>query len=819
MNSKRPLPVETATALLMVAVSLVIYLVTVAPTVLEGDSGEFQFAAYLLGIAHPTGYPLYLLLGKLWTLVIPVGDVAYRLNLLSAVFSALAVGVLYLLLRHLALGRASSILAALLLAFSSTFWSQAVRAEVYALNAFFVTLLLYLALRLTSRFPSSLDTWKVSRSRSTFQVSKLFFLFAFLFGLSLTHHHTMLLLVPGFALYLWPWFSLLVKKRTYAATLFLFVLPAALYLYVPLRASDTPYLRFPIGTGPPLVLYQNTLFDFLKLVTGSVFRGSLEAAAGSRLGERLALAGGLLLRQFGWAGLLLGLLGFARNLRTDRRICLLLLLTYLSTVAFCLVYFIGDIGDLFTPSYLVFALWLGLGIQGLLSWVKGTAPARLFGGPARRAGGAARQSASVLAVLLLTLLPWGALTANFLASDLSRQVGYRSRWESLLTQPVERGAILVSNDRDEIMPLWYMQYVERRRPDLVGLFSLISPEPAFSNVGRLVESVYGKGSPVYLVKPMPGLEIKYNMVERGGLVSVVSPAVGERPAPQLSLGAVLGEAIELVGSDLEGGRSGATKLIQPSEKLVVTLYWRPLETISGDYESFVHLVDGQGLPLAQSDHRPGGVYYPTSLWQAGEYLRDEHALAPAAPLAPGVYTLKAGMYSKPSLQRLAARGSGEDAVVVGRVRVLAGPVPVAFQPRFKSDLELEGKIAFLGWDWEPGSFRPGEDFRLILYWRALKPLDKDYTVFVHVLDAAGNIVAQRDRQPEGGALPTSVWEVGEAMADRMEVALPASLPAGSYWVVAGMYSLADMKRLVVLDPQGQAQGDRLWLGSLAPAPR
>ncbi len=810
MNSKRPLPVETAMAMLMVAVALAIYLVTVAPTVLEGDSGEFQFAAYLLGIGHPTGYPLYLLLGKLWALMVPMGDVAYRMNLLSAVFSALAVGVLYLLLRHLALGRASSILAALLLAFSSTFWSQVVRAEVYSLNTFFVTLLLYLALRLASRFPAG--------SAVHLQPAPLLFVFIFLFGLSLTHHRTMLLLVPGFALYLWPWLSLLAKKRTYAAALLLFVLPTALYLYIPLRAPDTPYLRFPIGTGPQLVLYQNTLFDFLKLITGSVFRGSLEAAAGGRLGERLALAGGLLLRQFGRAGLLLGLLGIAWNLRTDRRTFLLLLLTYLSTVAFCLVYFIGDIGDLFTPSYVVFALWFGLGSQGLLSWVKGPTPAHLFGGPARRAGGAARQGAPILAVLLLALLPLGALAANFRASDLSRQVGPRSRWESLLAQPVERGAILVSNDRDEIMPMWYMQYVERRRPDLVGLFPLISPEPVFSNVGRLVESVYGKGSPVYLVKPMPGLEIRYNMVERGGLVLVVSPAVGEKPALQFSPGAVLGEAIELVGSDLEGGRSGATKLIQPTEKLVVTLYWRPLETISADYESFVHLVDGQGRSLAQSDHRPGGVYYPTSLWQTGEYLRDEHALAPTAPLAPGVYTLKAGMYSKPSLKRLAVRGAGEDAVVVGRVRVLSGPLPVAFQPRFKSDLELEGKIAFLGWDWEPGSFRPGDAFRLVLYWRALKPLDEDYTVFVHVLDAAGNIVAQRDRQPEDGALPTSVWEVGEAVADRTEVALSASLPAGSYWVVAGMYSLADMKRLGVLDPQGRPQGDRLWLGSLAPAP-
>ena len=69
-----------------------LYLVTLAPGVVGGDAGEHQFSAPLLGIPHATGYPLYLLLGKLWTLLMPFGSMAWRMNLLSAVYGALAAG-------------------------------------------------------------------------------------------------------------------------------------------------------------------------------------------------------------------------------------------------------------------------------------------------------------------------------------------------------------------------------------------------------------------------------------------------------------------------------------------------------------------------------------------------------------------------------------------------------------------------------------------------------------------------------------------------------------------------------------------------------
>ena len=78
-------------------ISLGFYLLTLCPTVYVGDSGEFTTAAYTLGITHPPGYPLYVLFGKIFTLIIPFGNIAYRVNLMSAFFGALSCVIVYLI--------------------------------------------------------------------------------------------------------------------------------------------------------------------------------------------------------------------------------------------------------------------------------------------------------------------------------------------------------------------------------------------------------------------------------------------------------------------------------------------------------------------------------------------------------------------------------------------------------------------------------------------------------------------------------------------------------------------------------------------------
>jgi len=127
-------------------VALTLYLLTLAPTISGEDSGEFITAAATLGIAHPPGYPLYCLLGHLFSWM-PLGTPAWRINFMSAFFSAASISLAILTVIYLTRNRRAALMAGLMLACTRDLWSQSVVAEVYTLTLFvlaasFLTLLL-----------------------------------------------------------------------------------------------------------------------------------------------------------------------------------------------------------------------------------------------------------------------------------------------------------------------------------------------------------------------------------------------------------------------------------------------------------------------------------------------------------------------------------------------------------------------------------------------------------------------------------------------------------------------------------------------------
>jgi hypothetical protein len=689
--------------------SLALYVKTAAPTVLAADSGEFQFVPYIAGIAHPTGYPLYTMLGWLWSHVLPLGDVAYRMNLFSALWAALAVSLLYItssLFLRLASPNisqvglyVSALVATATLAVSQTFWSQAVIAEVYSFHALFVVLVFYLLLRWKAAAgrgwrPGRIANFHPERSEGpagagdggeeevvagkTWRPATWLLLVAFTYGLSLTHHRTMLLLAPAMVVFLW----LAGRETRPTATgrhseprmihdgplalkaLLVLLLPLLLYLYIPWRAPFTPYLRLPLSADKELVLYQNTPQGFFDLVMGQMFRGELGYRTETL--TRLTMTAHLLREQFGLVGIALGLLGVLR-LALGRRWALLALtgLTYLANVVFTLVYFIGDIFVLFIPSYLVFALWLALGAatlgegvgEGILRW-KGTAMryAPWWEEGYQKMTSGIRSLVSLATVIPLCLLPLTLLARNYAQVDQSHNYEVRDRWQEILAEPLPWRAILVSNDRDEIMPLWYYQFVGGRRPDLNGLFPRIVPGPSYENVVRLVDEILATGRPIYLIKEMLGLEIKYQLEPFGSLVQVVGPAVTKPPDHAQRVH--LSEEVLLIGYDQEPHH------LRPGQELHVTLYWQTQGELEGVYSSFVHLVDEEGQGVAGSDQQPGGAFYPTDLWRPGEILRDEHVFTVPPGTPPGRYRLLVGMYSYPSLESL-----GEN-VFIGRLEIV-----------------------------------------------------------------------------------------------------------------------------------------------------
>ncbi len=260
----------------------------------------------------------------------------------------------------------------------------------------------------------------------------------------------------------------------------------------------------------------------------------------------------------------------------------------------------------------------------------GQANLKLVWGPSIAAAGALASSAALAGWLL---------AVNFARVDRSTDRTARATWEAVLAQPIPQDAILITNDRDEVAPQWYLRYVEGRRADLTGLFPLIQPGPAWSDVAAVTEQALRAGRPVYLIKPMPGLEVKFALTPAagaavegiGGLVRVDGPAAQGELAQASA--AIYDDQIRLAGYDAR------PMTISPGQVQAVTLDWAPLAPLAHDYTTFVHLVNAEGRVIGQSDHRPGGVYYPTSLWRPGDRLRDVHQFTVADDLGPGPYAL------------------------------------------------------------------------------------------------------------------------------------------------------------------------------------
>ncbi|MBI5033095.1 MAG: DUF2723 domain-containing protein [Chloroflexi bacterium] len=612
--------------------ALLLYLRTLAPDVVDADGGEFQFAAWNFSFVHPTGYPLYLILGGIFQHLIPIGNPAFRLNLFTAITAALAVAAVYLAAQEIAHHRGAAIIATLAFAMTRMFWYDASAAETYDLNAFFVALLIYLALR-----------WQPQPNAKTFAV------FCFSCGLALTHHRSIILWLPVFGLFfawvIWksqacsvfrvpssairttyhaPRTTYHVSRLTHASRFllftFCFLLPLLLYLYIPLRAPVSPYATLSLSPGPELILYDNSLSGLVNYLLGRVFQFEIGWDAVSV--ARLAAFPQLLFDQFGVMGAILGVVGFIAVVgRREWARVTLLFGGFVVTLLFAAVYHIGDIYHYYIPAYLVWAIWIGTAIAWIFE-------------------GATNRVLRIACSLILTGMVVAQLVSNYPYGDRSGEIQPRDQWARLLSVPLPQNAILISNDRDEMMPMWYMQYVENVRRDVVGLFPLITPAPQHANVVRLTDSVLNSGRPIYFIKPMPGIEVKYRVAEADGLWRVLRQTSDAQA--QFTSDALFADKVRITGYDVE----------RNSEEMRIAIYWQPQSKLDANYATFVHLLDAKGNKVAQgNDHQVGGEFYPTSMWTIGETLRDEQTI-PLPPDLSGSYRLLVGMYRQSDSEML-----------------------------------------------------------------------------------------------------------------------------------------------------------------------
>jgi len=126
--------------------------------------------------------------------------------------------------------------------------------------------------------------------------------------------------------------------------------------------------------------------------------------------------------------------------------------------------------------------------------------------------------------------------------------------------------------------------------------------------------------------------------------------------------------------------------------------------------------------------------------------------------------------------------------------------------------QLDDTVLFLGYDIE-GEFKPGWVVHLTLFWQALQPMEKDYTVFTHLIDGEGNIWGQKDNPPVDGLYPTSRWEEGEIMRDQYNLFISPDAPPGEHQIEVGMYLLETGERLEARGEEGPLPENRILLSS------
>src|SRR4051794_26813668 len=370
-------------------VALVVYSWTLAPAVTLTDSGELTVAAYGLGVAHPPGFPLWVMLAHLASLL-PVGSVAVRINFSSAVFAALACATLTLVVAELLItvsccaprrrrnkaGRqgsdiessnadgllifAPAVAAGLLMAFSRTLWSYATATEVYTLNALLILLVFFSVVR-----------WRrlIIETQSDFSVTVAtddawIYASAFVFGVAMgVHHVTVALTLPAIAVvvYRTEGLKFFTSRRLLCAALISIGGLVVVYSYLPWAASRSPAMNW----GNP-----RTLQEIWWHITGRQYRVFFSFSP-TTMGAQFVGFCRMVFREFGFAWLPLTLLlagaRVAGGYKRGRSAFLFLLFFVFNYLAFALNYEIAEDKDAYyLPAFISMAIAAGLGIQWLI---------------------------------------------------------------------------------------------------------------------------------------------------------------------------------------------------------------------------------------------------------------------------------------------------------------------------------------------------------------------------------------------------------------------------------------------------------------------
>jgi 4-amino-4-deoxy-L-arabinose transferase-like glycosyltransferase len=439
-------------AVLSVTVPLLVYLLTLAPSVTFFDSGEFITAISSLGTAHSPGYPLFINYAKAFTWL-PFGSIAFRVNLATAVSATAACYMVYLLVSHLLanedlvadkpfskLGKNTiALAAALTFAFSARLWLQSNHDKPYPLIAFLSALIFY-----------QLLLWRDSYVAGT-ECPAYIYLGAFLCGLAFGAHQTMILLLPTYALLILAMDWRLIGRVKELVLAFAFaILGFSIHLHMPIRAMNNPLLNW----GDP-----KTFSQFLWNLLRKGYPVEKPARTLQLVWAQINAFN--VPAEFTWVGLAILLFGLAAYIRRQRDV----VLAYLLGIFFFLLVIAGYLNtpremiflteEFFTPLYLLTAVFIGLGIFHLLKIGLVSMPLKL----------STSLPVKFIGLCIVLLLPATVCALHYVENDQHENyIAHDYATNTLRSLP--QGAVLFTWGDSGAFPLWYLQGVERMRDDL-----------------------------------------------------------------------------------------------------------------------------------------------------------------------------------------------------------------------------------------------------------------------------------------------------------------------------------------------------------------
>ncbi|MGC8879996.1 MAG: protein O-mannosyl-transferase family [Anaerolineae bacterium] len=751
------------------------YCSTLAPTVLDGDPALFQYAPAVLGVTYPTGYPTYLLLGFMWQTLLPLGSVAYRMNLFSAVCGALALTILYPTVRRLLESRVAALCSVAIFATLPTFWRWATEAKIYTLHILLLSAMLMVLSRPEwLRRPRAWLTWGV------------------LFGLAVGNHSTTLLLAPGLLLMFWlgsrrahaDEVGRPARMRRYLCLLPAVGLPALLYLYIPVRAEWLLHehgalsgLNVPVAVARGLVseYYHSGWDGWVRYFTAADFTGGVVRNWGRLLSDVQTVYYPLMRDDFTLWGLIGATMGALYYAVWRPRLFWPLCLLHGALVPFVLTYGQGEQSAFLLPASLTLAIFAGAGVAAVLHF---TQVVRTYV-QRKRSTTVDQNGARSMVIMQCAML---ATVALFCYQQSDHNVRWLTKkwndaayryWTDALAHPVEPGAGILAHWGD-LTTFWYLQHTEGLRRDLYGIYP---PQES------TVETWLATGHSLYIAGPLQTgaeeLAAHYHLLPWGRLVRVI-PFARSLEDVLPSLPAVQGDVI--FSGRLKLTHASWDASAAPGEQLPVTLLWRTMDEIPADVRISLRLVDERGKNVTQLDDTLLSGWLPKSPNLPNWPLLSFNRLRIPAGILPGIYQLQVGVYRK---------GEGEwrlpdehTLYVLGDIEVIATAPGAAADPwqEFKPAPEVlfGDAIRLVGYDYSVTRARQGRGFDLRLLWQAEHELEENYTLLVELVDALGNVWRDWHHTPTGGRLPTSRWKEGQIVRDEIPLVLPALAPPGEH---------------------------------------